>query len=224
VESGLDHYVMLAVKDTGCGMDAATLAHLFEPFFTTKEVGKGTGLGLFTAYGIVMQSGGYIEVDSEPGRGSTFNIYLPRVEERTEDVETAFPLTKLAQGTETVLLVEDEASVRELASEILQLAGYTVFVACNGAEALRICADHTGPIHLLLTDVVMPGMSGPEVVRALAPLRPEMQVLYMSGYTGDTLGRHGALEPARAFLPKPFTPEGMTQKVRAVLDACRSTG
>src|SRR5262249_55383062 len=221
---GSGHYVMLAVKDTGCGMDAETLARLFEPFFTTKEVGKGTGLGLFTAYGIVRQSGGSVEVDSEPGRGSTFTIYLPRVEGRAADVKTAVPLTRLAKGTETVLLVEDEAAMRDMVCEILQLAGYTVCVASNGAEALQICADHAGPIHLLLTDVVMPGMSGPEVVRALAPMRPEMQVLYMSGYTGDTLGQHGVLEPARAFLPKPFTPEGMTQKVRAVLDACQSTG
>ncbi len=212
-------YVMLAVRDTGYGMDAAVQSHLFEPFFTTKEKGKGTGLGLSTVYGIVTQSGGHIEVDSALGRGSTFRIYLPRVEEPIEPALTASPVAKPPEGSETILLVEDETEVRDLAHEILEMAGYIVLEAANGDEALRIRAQHEGVINLLLTDVVMPGKSGPEVAQYLAPFYPEMKVLYMSGYTGDAIADRGFLDSETPFLQKPFTLDALAHKVRQVLDA-----
>ncbi len=214
-------YLLLAVSDTGTGMDAKTKARLFEPFFTTKERGKGTGLGLSTVYGIVKQSGGYIWVYSEPGHGTTFKIYLPRVEGK---VETAAPAPAPAPsgsrgGSETVLVVEDHGDVRRLTHKVLESRGYTVLVAANGPEALRVAAQHTGPIQLLVTDVVMPGMSGREVGLLLAPQRPEMRVLYLSGYADESIVHHGVLEPGLAFLQKPFTPEGLARKVRDVLDS-----
>jgi two-component system, cell cycle sensor histidine kinase and response regulator CckA len=211
-------YVRLAVRDTGIRMDAATQSHLFEPFFTSKEPGKGTGLGLATVYGIVTQSGGYIEVDSTPGRGTTFRIYLPRFEEGLEAVEPAAAAPTSLQGLETVLLVEDEVEVRGVAQQILQSAGYTVLAASDGEEAVRLCAQHAGSIHLLLTDVVMPGMSGPALASRLAAMRPAMKVMYMSGYPEDAIVRHDLLEPGTVFLPKPFTLETLLRKVRESLN------
>ncbi len=214
-------HVMLAVSDTGCGMDAKTQAHLFEPFFTTKEKGKGTGLGLSTVYGIVKQHDGYISVESEPGRGSTFKIYLPRVQDAAERVAGGPSVTEPRRGTETVLLVEDEEEVRALTWEVLRESGYRVLEAANGDDALLTSERHAGPIHLLLTDVVMPLMSGPELAQRLAPLRQEMKVLYMSGYTEEALGHHGVLDPGIKLLSKPFTPTDLAQKVREVLDSPR---
>jgi CheY-like chemotaxis protein len=209
---------MLAVSDSGVGIPREIQAHIFEPFFTTKEQGKGTGLGLATVYGIVKQSGGYIEVDSEPGRGTTFRIYLPRVDTTVPVVDRATRPAAAAGGTETILLVEDEEGVRELARDILRSSGYTVLEARSGSEALLICERHQGPLDLLLTDVVMPRMSGRELAERLAPLRPDLSVLYMSGYTDDAVIRHGVLGAGTAFLQKPFTPAALIQRVRETLD------
>ncbi|MBX5491711.1 MAG: PAS domain S-box protein [Chloroflexi bacterium] len=213
-------YVMLAVSDTGCGMDAETQAHIFEPFFTTKEPGKGTGLGLAMVYGIVKQSGGYIWVYSEVGRGTTFKIYLPRV----QAVAAATPRQPMVrplppQGRETILLVEDEPQVRTLARIVLEGCGYTVLAASCGAEATRLATEHCGPIHLLLTDVVMPGMSGRELARTLAAHGQPVRVLYMSGYTNDAIVQHGVLDDEFTLLQKPFTPDALAWAVRRALDA-----
>ena len=214
-------HVLLAVSDTGTGMDEATRARIFEPFFTTKEPGKGTGLGLATVYGIVKQSGGNIWVYSEPGGGTTFKIYLP-VAEGEEEREGAPALAASPRGgDETILLVEDEEDLREVVRESLQVFGFTLLEARHGGEALLIAERHPGPIHLLVTDVIMPTMNGAELARRLAPLRPEMDVLYVSGYTDEAIVHHGVLEPGTAFLQKPFSPEQIVRKVREVLDARR---
>jgi PAS domain S-box-containing protein len=217
-------HVRLLVRDTGVGMDAVTKAHLFEPFFTTKGPGKGTGLGLATVYGIVTQSGGAIRVDSEPGQGATFTIDLPRAEAPV-DARVDRPAARaVPQGSETVLLVEDEAEVRGLARDILHGQGYTVLEAANGDEALRIGRRHRGPIHLLVTDVVMPQMGGRELATRLTTVRRETKVLYMSGYTDDAVLRQDAAATATAFLEKPFTAESLAAKVREVLDAATAGG
>ena len=211
-------YVRLLVRDTGIGMDAATASHLFEPFFTTKELGHGTGLGLATVYGIVAQSGGHITADSTPGRGTTFTIYLPQLAEGVEAAEPVVAPAQLRTGSETVLLVEDETGVRGIVQEILRSTGYIVLAASDGNEALRISGQHEGPIHLLLADVVMPGLSGPALVSRLASRRPEMRVMYISGYAEDAFVHHGLLDPGVVFLEKPFTRETLARKVRETLD------
>jgi CheY-like chemotaxis protein len=212
-------YVMLTVSDTGTGMSATTKAHIFEPFFTTKERGKGTGLGLSTVYGIVKQSEGYVWLESEPGRGTTFKVYLPRVDAAVETTAPGLARTASLGGAETILVVEDQEPVRRLTRKILETQGYAVLAAADGPEALQMAERHAGTIHILVTDVVMPGMSGREVGRRLAAGRPEMRVLYLSGYADDSIVRHGVLEPGLAFLQKPFTPETLTRRVREVLDA-----
>jgi PAS domain S-box-containing protein len=215
VEPGL--YVMLTVTDTGCGMDAATQARIFEPFFTTKGPGKGTGLGLATVYGVVKQSGGYIYVYSEPNRGTTFKIYLPQVNAELDKLAPDTGKRRSARGSETILFVEDEQSVRELVRDYLVSAGYCMLEASDGVQALRVAAAHPGPIHMLITDVVMPHLSGPELVAKLSPQRPDLKVLFISGYTDDTVFRHGVLEGGVAFLQKPFNLKALSQKIREVL-------
>jgi len=215
-------YVMLAVTDSGCGMDEATKARLFEPFFTTKEVGKGTGLGLATVYGIVKQSGGYIWAYSEVGHGTTFKVYLPREDMVAEPVEKEDTPLYSSEGEETVLVVEDEPMVRDLVRAILSRQGYEVLEAGRGAEALEVSERHQGPIHLLITDVVMPGMTGPELARRLTAHRPATKVLFMSGYTDDAILHHGVLEPGTEFLEKPFTAGALGGKVRNMLGSSRS--
>ncbi len=211
-------YVLIEVVDTGSGMDAATLARVFEPFFTTKARGKGTGLGLATVYGIVRQSGGQVAVSSTLGTGTTFRIHLPRVDSPVEPSRAAPPVALPAAGTETVLVAEDEQIVRVLIRKVLEQAGYTVLLAGGGAEALQLAERHTGPIHLLVTDVVMPGMSGRELARRLLERRPDTKVLYVSGYADVAVERHGVLDPGTAFMQKPFSPSALAQRVRDVLD------
>jgi two-component system, cell cycle sensor histidine kinase and response regulator CckA len=210
-------YVLVAVSDSGCGMDETTQAQIFEPFFTTKEQGKGTGLGLAMAYGIVKQSGGQIEVYSEIGHGSTFKIYLPRVQEEMAAKEAAW-LAVSPQGTETVLLVEDEEGVRSTVRLALATNGYTVLEAEDAKKALEISEQHDGPIHLLITDVVMPKISGRQLADQMQGPRPGMKVLYVSGYTDDAIIRHGVLQAGVAFLQKPFTPTALARKVREILN------
>jgi signal transduction histidine kinase/ActR/RegA family two-component response regulator len=216
-------YVMLAVSDTGSGIDAQTQERIFDPFFTTKEVGKGTGLGLSTVYGIVKQSGGNIWVYSELGRGTTFKVYLPCVERVAEEPEAIIDRHQLSEGNETVLLVEDEEMVREMAREILEESGYQVLEAKHGPEALLVAEQYHGHIHLMLSDVVMPQMSGRELAEQFAPRRKEMKVLYMSGYTDDAIVHHGVLDEGTAFIEKPFTPNALARKVRETLNTAVST-
>jgi two-component system cell cycle sensor histidine kinase/response regulator CckA len=212
-------YVMLAVTDTGVGMNAETRSHIFEPFFTTKETAMGTGLGLSMVYGIVKQSGGYIWVYSEPGEGTTFKIYFPQIEEAEDSALQRDDAGYLPRGTETILLVEDEQSVRDLTVRILSELGYTVIEASNGEEALQISSERAhGEIDLLLTDVVMPQMSGKLLTDMVKAARPGIKVLFSSGYTDNALVHHGSLEPGTAFLQKPFSPSGLARKVREVLD------
>ena len=212
-------YVMLVVSDTGCGMDADTQARIFEPFFTTKGLGSGTGLGLATVDGIVKQSGGNIWVYSELGKGTTFKIYLPRVEQTSELPELGAAPAELLRGSETVLLVEDDEMVRALAQAILERYGYHVLAARNVHDALRFAQEGSGQIRLLLTDTIMPGMNGPDLAKQVQSIRPEIKVLYMSGYTDKVISCTAALEPGTAFLQKPFTPQTLTQKVHEVLNA-----
>jgi two-component system, cell cycle sensor histidine kinase and response regulator CckA len=214
-------YIRLAVSDTGSGMDAETQTHIFEPFFTTKEPGKGTGLGLFTVYGIVNQNGGNMQVESTPGVGTTFTIHLPRVDAPIREVKIT-PVPKLAShADETILLVEDEQVVRDLVGQVLQTTGYEVLEATNGEQALQMSSARQGPIHLLLADVVLPGLSGPEVAAQLVATRPEMQVIYMSGYTPEIIMRYGISEKHRLFLQKPFTPATLLAHVREALDTSK---
>src|SRR6266540_2797653 len=210
-------YVMIAVSDTGVGMDAATRSRIFEPFFTTKERGKGTGLGLATVYGIVKQSGGYIWAYSEPGKGTTFKVYLPPADQSLLREEDRVEETLSVRGAETVLLVEDEESVRTLSRAILESYGYRVLEAAGAEEAIETVQGYPQPIHLLLTDVVMPSMGGPDLASRIQTLRPDVKVLFMSGYTDETVFRHGHLEQGRLFLQKPFTPEALARKLREAL-------
>ena len=215
------NYVVLAVSDSGCGMDSETQAHIFEPFFTTKEQGKGTGLGLAMVYGILKQSGGSVWVYSEVGQGTTFKVYLPQVNEKVTAQVPRPPQPVLTRGWETILLVEDEEPVRSLVRSVLEASGYAVLEARHGEDALVVSEQHKGPIQLLVTDVVMPEMSGPELAEHLAPFHREMKVLYMSGYTEGSIQHHGRLGLGTAYLPKPFTPETLVRKVREVLNTLR---
>jgi two-component system cell cycle sensor histidine kinase/response regulator CckA len=212
-------YAVISVTDTGHGMDKETQSRIFEPFFTTKEKGKGTGLGLSTVYGIVKQSNGYVFAKSEVGAGTTFYVYLPRVEDSAEELSPAKAQQNEAGGCETVLLVEDEESVRELVRVTLTSRGYNVLEAENGECGLRIAEEFKKPIDILITDVVMPGIGGRELAKKLVSLRPSISVLFLSGYTEDAVVTQGALGPANAFLQKPFTLQSLAKKVREVLRA-----
>jgi CheY-like chemotaxis protein len=211
-------YVVLAVTDTGTGMDEKTRARIFEPFFTTKEQGKGTGLGLSTVYGIITQSNGFIWVYSEPGHGTTFRIYLPRVEEPAVALASVPVPGRVPVGRESVLVAEDDEAVRTLVRVALSKRGYRVLVAANGGEALLLCERHPGSIDLLLTDLVMPGMGGLELFERLVLLRPQLRALFVSGYADRAVLRHGEIVEGMAFLEKPFTPDSLARKVREVLD------
>jgi CheY-like chemotaxis protein len=211
-------FAMLAVSDTGIGMDEKTKARIFEPFFTTKEPGKGTGLGLSTVYGIVKQSGGHIEVYSELGKGTTFKIYLPHAEKLSKEEPTGANLEAVAGGRETVLVVEDEADVRDLVCDLLELNGYATLTAGNGQQALELLRGRKEPIHLIITDVVMPEMGGPELSKKAKAIFPKINLLFTSGYTDNSVMRSGELDSGVHFLQKPFTATGLARKVREILD------
>jgi two-component system, cell cycle sensor histidine kinase and response regulator CckA len=210
-------YVMLAVSDTGIGMDEETQAHIFEPFFTTKEVGKGTGLGLSTVYGIIKQSGGNIWVYSELGHGTAIKTYLPRAQGKPETVKVNDQQPPPPRGEGTILVVEDDGAVRQMIREVLEESGYTVLDADHAAQALAICRIHSGAINLVLTDLIMPAVNGRELAELIKPLRPEAKVLYMSGYTDHGIVHQGVLEEGIAFLQKPFEPSALRRKVRETL-------
>jgi CheY-like chemotaxis protein len=212
-------YVLLEVRDTGTGMDPETRSHIFEPFFTTKELGKGTGLGLSTVYGIIKQSGGYIWVDSQPEEGTTFQIFLPQAEGESA-LKESHPLShQLLQGSETILVVEDNDLVRDMTSEALKQYGYTVIEAPGGEQALKVIQEYGEKIDLLLTDVVMPGLNGRELADQILSLRPGIRVLYMSGYADNAIVQYGVLNPGLAFIEKPFSPETLAAKLRQVLNS-----
>jgi CheY-like chemotaxis protein len=214
-------YVMLSVRDTGTGMTEEVKAHMFEAFFTTKPTGKGTGLGLATCQTIVRQSGGHIGVESEPGKGTTFEIYFPRIEQTSTFAATTVLKTgPVRRGTETLLVVEDEPSLRHLAEGVLKAQGYNVLTAPNGQDALRVAREHKGePISLVITDVIMPRMGGKVMAEWLKITYPDLKVLFTSGYTEDAIAHHGVLDSGVEFLPKPYSPSGLARKVRELLDA-----
>jgi CheY-like chemotaxis protein len=209
---------MLTVSDDGSGMDKETLKNIFEPFLTTKGVGHGTGLGLAMVYGIVKQNAGFIDVYSEPGQGTSFKIYLPRCPGQEEETQTAGPLEAAGRGQETVLIVEDEPTILDLSKQLLEMLGYRVLTAGNPGEAIRLAAEHSGEIHLLLTDVIMPEMNGRELARKLLYLYPGLKRLFMSGYTADIIAHHGVLDEGVQFLQKPFSLNALADKVREALD------
>jgi len=211
-------YVLLAVSDTGTGMNEETQAHIFEPFFTTKEQGKGTGLGLATVYGVVKQSGGFIWVYSEVGKGTSFKIYLPRVEQEAEKAPTALNASETPRGTETVLLAEDEQDVRDVAREFLESGGYTVLEACNGADALRVAGSYTSAIDLLVTDMVMPGMTGQELAGRLQQKHAGIRVIYMSGYSEHAAAEAAQGDSSLRLLSKPFSRTAILRLVRQTLN------
>jgi CheY-like chemotaxis protein len=212
-------YAILSISDNGEGMDDYVKSHIFEPFYTTKETGKGTGLGLATTHGIVSQSEGHIAVYSEVGRGTTLRIYLPLVEAPGQEQVPATAPSEAPTGTETILLIEDEEGVRRFSRRVLEAAGYQVLTAALGEDALELARSHTGPIHLLVTDVVMPRMSGPQAAEALQEKNPNLKVLFMSGYTDDAVIRYGVLRAQTPYLAKPFTPAALARKVREILDS-----
>ena len=211
-------YVMLAVSDNGCGMDRETLANVFEPFFTTKEMGKGTGLGLATVYGIVKQNHGFIAIDSAPGEGTTFKMYLPRYGGKTAQAAAEGPSEVIKSGSEMILLVEDEPTILKLGKTMLEQLGYTVLAASAPGEAIRLAREHTGKLHLLMTDVVMPGMNGRDLAKHLLSLYPRLKRLFMSGYTADVIAQHGVLDEGVSFIQKPFSMQALAAKVRETLD------
>jgi nitrogen-specific signal transduction histidine kinase len=215
------HYVRLCVSDTGVGMDRETREHLFEPFFTTKEAGRGTGLGLATVYGIVKQSGGHVWVYSEPGWGTTFKVYFPRFGDVAEPGRPAIEAGPAPGGTETILVVEDDEMIRSLIRDILESTGYRVLVADDPESGMKLIGEEQ-EIHLLLTDLILPGMSGRELVDKVVELKPDIRVLFMSGYSDEAVARHGILEPGLAFLQKPFSRDALVRKVREVLDSAGS--
>ena len=214
-------YVKLMVRDTGCGMDADTKTHIFEPFFTTKDQFKGTGLGLEMVYGIIAQHGGAVTVDSAPGQGATFSIYLPQASGALESAGEPERQAEMVSGSETILLVEDDQVLRTFVRDLLMERGYDVVKAANAEEALRWAERYQGPIHLLLTDVIMPGLNGRQLAERIGTLRPDTKILFMSGYTGDIVIRYGLQEMGAEFIQKPFEPESLERKVRAMLDAHR---
>jgi CheY-like chemotaxis protein len=215
--------VLLAVGDTGVGMNYQTRQNIFEPFFTTKERGRGTGLGLSTVYGIVKQNGGYIDVQSEPGKGANFSIYLPRIDEHPGIREGDESGSKRVRGSETILVVEDHEGVRGLIVGTLELCGFRILQAGEGRSALRLAKQYVGTIDLLLTDVIMPGMNGKEVADQLKAARPGLKVLFMSGYSGELIAHRGVLDAGVDYLPKPFTPDALTAKVREMLGSENQT-
>jgi CheY-like chemotaxis protein len=214
-------HVRLSIHDTGCGMGPEILSHLFEPFFTTKEPGRGTGLGLSTVYGIVKQHRGYVDVTSEPGRGTSFAVYLPRIEARAIPERSAPREEPRRGGRETVLFVEDEVALRDLIHRVLTNGGYTVLAAGDGQEALGLVEAHAGPIDIIVTDVIMPLMSGPELAARIRKRNPGVRLLYVSGYTSDQLRSQTELGADATLLPKPFTSDGLLRKIREVLDQPR---